>query len=203
MADFHSSQPPETATPQAAETLPLERVRKLTNELCHIAENVLGEEPYEDADHSRPLALLHSISSLVGKMGGPKAYLPPLVTWTCALLEMLEDHLSRQPGSPGAVYQAIARLRGELGVPVDQRTGGKTSAKQLSDWTHHLGYQLFECAYLARATRALLREHSDAEKDEGLTGVSYLLTRLEKECGRLQNEVSEQSDRLAQGAIHG
>jgi hypothetical protein len=91
----------------------------------------------------------------------------------------------------------------QAGSSAAPQVAEELSPKELSTWLTRVGYKLYEFAYADQAAHALLREHEDAEKDEGLTGVGYLLRRLSDDCDRLQNEVSEQGDRIALGAIHG
>lgn len=69
-------------------------------------------------------------------------------------------------------------------------TEATTQAPAYSDWAGEVSYRLSHVMFQARAARALLREHPSAEEDQGLTGVSYLLTRLADECELLAADVS-------------
>lgn len=62
-------------------------------------------------------------------------------------------------------------------------------AQSYTDYANHLSYMLHEVAYQAQAARALLHEHDQTEADETLTGVSYLLNRLQEDCKKLSEDV--------------
>lgn len=77
----------------------------------------------EDRDASRQLALLQAVSMMLNRAEAERTNGAPLVTWTCALLEMLEDGMSAavdpqaEPQDVQEVYKAISRVQEALGVP--------------------------------------------------------------------------------------
>jgi hypothetical protein len=117
-----------TIPAKAAEPLNLKRIEELTADLHRTAVDAFDE----NADASRQLALLQSICTFVRSMPVRDAndpYTPPQVTWTCAMLEMLEDCAYQACGmdtpkeAPALelIYKAISRLQEVLGVPADKR----------------------------------------------------------------------------------
>jgi hypothetical protein len=78
----------------------------------------------------------------------------------------------------------MATLKSNNPVAVEQ-----AEIAEYGDWSCRVSYDLNNAAYLARAARALLREHPSVDSDEGLTGVSFLLSRLVNECEELALEV--------------
>lgn len=71
----------------------------------------------------------------------------------------------------------------------NNEAGAPAPIAEYGEWCCRVSYDLNDAAYLARAARALLKEHPSADSDEGLTGVSFLLSRLVKECEELALEV--------------
>jgi hypothetical protein len=59
------------------------------------------------------------------------------------------------------------------------------------DLVSNIRQSLFEAAYLAQATRAMLHECETTEQDQTLTGVSYLLSMLFERCDELSRRVSD------------
>lgn len=67
--------------------------------------------------------------------------------------------------------------------------------KWLCTWANGMGYRLYEFAYAAQAAKALLHEYAGTDANAGLTGVSYLLSRLSDDCERAAADANSVSDR--------
>jgi hypothetical protein len=58
-------------------------------------------------------------------------------------------------------------------------------ARPYPDFSNSLAYKLHELAFTAQATQALLREHEGSDSSETLVGVSYMLTKIQRECAAM------------------
>jgi hypothetical protein len=114
-------------------------------------------------------------------------------------LEEIELHAADRCYGLLSAIEAYARAEALLSVqPLGEEpiaspglaTQGAQASDAYSDFCCDVSYRMSEAAFQAKAARALLRENPKVEEDEGLTGVSFLLSRIAEDLGALALEVS-------------
>jgi hypothetical protein len=156
------------------------------------------------ADRMRIEALLDGLLSILNSdqsASAAPADLAEVAGKALALIDMLAQFLPEASEDLPLFKKVsrriddIERLLGKREAVTQAGAGNEASESvdvgPYGEWACDVSYHLHELAYQAKAARALLRECANTEKDEALTGVSFLLTGLFEGLRAISQRVSE------------
>jgi uncharacterized protein Yka (UPF0111/DUF47 family) len=83
----------------------------------------------------------------------------------------------------------VSSLMAKRTLPAAEQTA--KSPETFSNFANHLSCQVYELMYQAKALHALLEEIDGAGETDELTGMSYLLKRLERDCDQIARDVGD------------